>query len=170
MNSRFLLINHSVDIPVKNLKKTIMKKYMIPTSFTDKLWLYSRFYAKLFLSINNLVDTNEYYSALLMQFNAFELIIKSVRENYNENLSEDIAFLYNNQIISEEENRLLNDGKFCVRNIRNMMCHRNAYMYIIEINNVAYPMINDETWEILYDYFTPIIISVIAKTIEYAQL
>lgn len=51
----------------------------------DDIWQYSHYYGDMLFTSLRLHDNEEDYAAILVLFNAMELICKSVRENYNQN-------------------------------------------------------------------------------------
>jgi len=51
----------------------------------DEIWQYSHYYGDMLFTSLRLHENEEDYAAILVLFNAMELICKSVRENYNQN-------------------------------------------------------------------------------------
>jgi len=69
----------------------------------DEIWQYSHYYGDMLFTSLRLHENEEDYAAILVLFNAMELICKSVRENYNQNFLQDLSDLKNNNILSEED-------------------------------------------------------------------
>lgn len=128
----------------------------------DKIWQYSRYYGDMLFTSIRLHDNEEDYAAILVLFNVMELICKSVRENYNQNLSDDLLDLKNKNILSEEDYEFLSNKEYGIREIRNIMTHRNAYQYFFEdINGKALPFAEPSTWTIIFESYAPRIIQIL---------
>jgi hypothetical protein len=97
-----------------------------------------------------LYNEDEYYASVLILFNATELIIKSFRENYSSNFYDDIDFLWQNKLISEDEYNLLNNENNGVRKIRNIMAHKDAYAHSIT-GGIVYQFSEPETWKLIFE-------------------
>lgn len=98
----------------------------------DEIWQYSHYYGDMLFTALRLHDDEEDYAAILVLFNAMELICKSVRENYNQNFLEDLSDLKNRNILAEENYEFLANKESGIRGIRNIMTHRYAYQYCLE--------------------------------------
>lgn len=132
----------------------------------DIIWLYSKYYANIVASAKRLNEFGENYAALVLLFNVFELIAKSVRETDKGNLQDDIKWLAENNCINEQDKMFLNDEQYGVRKIRNLMMHRDVYQYCIEIDNVAYPFAENDTWEIIYNLLAERLIHIMATIVS----
>lgn len=132
----------------------------------DTIWLYSKYYANIVASAKRLNEFGENYAAMVLLFNVFELIAKSVRETDKGNLQDDIKWLAENEFINEQDEIFLNDEQNGVRKIRNLMMHRDVYQYCIEIDNVAYPFADDGTWAIMYNLLAERLIHIMATIVS----
>ena len=131
------------------------------------IWQYSNYYGDMLATAVRLHDEGESYAATLVLFNATELICKSVRENYNQNFSQDLSHLQKNGLLSEENYEFLSNNEFGVRGIRNKMMHRDAYQYCLEgSDGIALSFADDGTWEIIFDNYGPRIIKILWQVVE----
>lgn len=136
----------------------------------DEIWQYSHYYGDMLFTALRLHNDEEDYAAILVLFNALELICKSVRENYNQNFVEDLSDLMNRNILSEENYEFLVNKESGIRGIRNLMTHRNAYQYCLEDSNGnALPFAEVETWTIIFESYTPKIIQILYEIINNSQ-
>lgn len=132
----------------------------------DNIWQYSRYYGDMVATNIRLYDNEEDYAAMMILFNAMELIFKSIRGNFNHNMTKDILELKNKNFITEDEYSFLNDEETGVRKIRNIMTHRNAYQYCLEDSKgIAFPFADDGTWTIVYNSYALRIISILESVI-----
>lgn len=116
----------------------------------DRIWEYSHYYGDMLFSAKRLYDNKEPYAAVMILFNTTELLLKSVRENYSKTFSEDIETLVRQGILTEEEQNYLTD-EMGIKNIRNIMTHRNAYQYCLEsLDGKAFMFSDSETWSIIF--------------------
>ena len=116
----------------------------------NSIWHYSHYYGDMLFSAKRLYDNEEPYAAVMILFNATELLLKSVRENYSKTFSEDIDVLGKQGILTEEEQNYLND-EMGIKHIRNIMTHRNAYQYCLEsLDGKAFMFSDPETWSIIF--------------------
>lgn len=126
------------------------------------VWLYSHYYGDMLFTALRLHSNEESYSAMLILFNAVELIFKSIRENYNQNFIQDINALTSAGILTEEEKEFFNNEKCGLRNIRNIMMHKEAYQYCIEDSNgTILPFTEQDTWTLLFAQYSEKIINII---------
>jgi hypothetical protein len=133
----------------------------------DEIWQYSRYYGDMLFTALRLHDEEEDYAAILVLFNAMELICKSVRENYNQNFLEDLADLKNKNILLAEDYEFLSNKEYGIRGIRNIMTHRNAYQYCLEDSEgKALPLSEVGTWTILFESHAPRIIQILYEIIN----
>lgn len=132
----------------------------------NTIWLYSKYYANIVTSAKRLHEIGENYSALVVLFNLFELIAKSVRETDKENLKDDIKWLAENDFINKQDEHFLNNEQNGVRKIRNLMMHRDVYQYCIEIDSVAYPFVDNDTWEVMYNLLAKRLIQIMATVVS----
>lgn len=132
----------------------------------DVIWLYSKYYANIVASAKRLNEMGENNPALVVLFNVFELVAKSVRETDKGNLKDDIKWLADNHFINEQDEDFLNNERNGVRKIRNLMMHRDVYQYCIEINNVAYPFADDDTCEIMFNLLPARLIHIMATIVS----
>ncbi len=135
----------------------------------DVIWSYSKYYADILSSAVRLSQIGKYRSSLIILLNAFELVVKSVREDDRKNLIDDIKWLKENCYIDEEEESFLNDEANGIRKIRNLMMHRDLYMYVVEVNDVAYFFADEGTWKMLYDMVAMKLIAMLVNIVERKQ-
>lgn len=126
------------------------------------IWQYSHYYGDMLFTALRLHSKEESYSAMLILFNAVELIFKSIRENYNQNFNQDINALTQAEILTEEEKAFFNNEECGLRYIRNIMTHKEAYQYCIEDSNgIVFPFTEQDTWALLFAQYSEKIISII---------
>lgn len=87
-------------------------------SIIESMWLYSKYYSNLLSTVVRLRENGESYAALLVLFNMMELVFKSIREDDTHNLIDDVNWLYDNGLLTENEKQFINSENG-VRTIRN---------------------------------------------------
>lgn len=133
----------------------------------DSIWLHSKYYGDMIFTAQRLYNDGEGYAATVILFNATELIFKSVRENYKQKFSEDIADLSAIGLLSDEEKKLFEDKAYGIREIRNIMTHREAYQYCLETaNGKVLPFIEADTWMVLYEEYAPLVIDILYNILQ----
>lgn len=133
----------------------------------DGVWQYSRHYGDMLSTSLRLHDDEEDYAAILVLFNAIELICKSVRGNYNQSFYDDLSYLKKENILSEENYEFLSNKENGIRKIRNMITHRNAYQYCLEDSDgIALPFADSGTWTITFESYAPRIIQILYEIIN----
>ena len=133
----------------------------------DKIWQYSHYYGDMVSTAVRLHQAKEDYAAMMLLFNAMELIFKSVRENFSQNLGQDLSNLKDNDLLSEAEYSFLGSKENGLREIRNIMTHRNAYQYCFDdADGNALPFSEAGTWTVVYNYSAPIIIRILVDIID----
>jgi hypothetical protein len=136
----------------------------------DRIWEYSHYYGDMLFSAKRLYDSEEPYAAVMILFNATELLLKSVRENYSKTFSEDIALLGKQGILTEEEQNYLND-EMGIKKIRNIMTHRNAYQYCLEsLDGKAFMFSDTETWSIIFALHFDNIVEILYNAVNKSAL
>lgn len=136
------------------------------TNHIDHIWLYSKYYGDMVASSFHLNELGESYGAIVILFNAMELIFKSIRENDKHNINDDIEWLKDNDYISSDEAAFLNDKENGVRKLRNLMTHKDLYEYCLEIDDKAYPFATKETWEYVFGMTAPQIVIIMDNAIS----
>ena len=137
----------------------------------ENVWLYSHYYGDMLFTAQRLNDANEGYAAVIILFNAAELIFKSLRENFKENFNQDISALCAAGILSEEEKKFFIDEEYGVHRIRNYMTHRNAYQFCFEApNGKALPFIEADTWIEIYGNIAPVTMAFLSNAITRTRL
>lgn len=130
----------------------------------NDVWQYSHYYADMISTSNRLYNSEEYYAAVLILLNATELIFKSVRENFNENFNQDIKHLKEQNILTEEEYNFISSKQFGVREIRNIITHRDVYQHCMEDSNGNACLFSDSgTWRLVYENYSPRLIGIINR-------
>ena len=128
----------------------------------EYIWKYSHYYGDMIFTALRLRDSGEGYAATVILFNATELIFKSIRENFKDNFNQDIKSLSKLGFLSEEERDFFENKQYGIREIRNIMTHREAYRYCFEsLDGKALPFIEPETWTLLFDSYAPQIVSIL---------
>lgn len=136
----------------------------------DGIWRHSRYYGDMLSTALRLHDYEEDYAAILVLFNAMELICKSVRGNYKQNFSEDLLDLKNKNILSEENYEFLDNKESGIRELRNIMAHRNAYQYCLEDSKgKALALSEVGTWTIIFESYASRIIQILNEIIDNSQ-
>jgi len=116
----------------------------------DIIWIYSHYYGDMLFSAKRLYENEEPYAAVMILFNATELLLKSLLENYSKTFSDDVEMLVKRGILTETERDYLNDENG-IKKIRNIMTHRNAYQFCLESSDGTVFMFSDsETWSIIF--------------------
>ena len=134
------------------------------------LWQYSKFYSDMLETIIRLREDNESLAAITLLFNLMEQVFKSVRETDEDILINDITWLYKNNLITKKEHEFLNDKKNGIRHLRNIMFHKDSYSYCIEINDVAYPFSDMNSWTMIFDVIFDDILSIIFKVLNHKTM
>ncbi len=128
----------------------------------ERIWQYSNYYGDMVFTSLRLYDAGEGYAATAILFNAVELVFKSIRENYKENFNQDIKALKDSTVLTEEEYDFFENKKYGIREIRNIMTHREAYQYCFEApDGKALLFTEQDTWMILFEQYSPSIISIL---------
>lgn len=135
----------------------------------DIIWRYSKYYSDMIFAVDRLGKIGEYHSALIVLFNVFELVVKSVREKDEEKLFDDINWLRYNGYINDDEKKFLDDKQSGIRQIRNIMMHRNLYKYAVELDGIGYSFADAQTWKLLYDNVASRLIGLIVKIVRHKQ-
>ena len=139
---------------------------MILKDKIEYIWQYSRYDGNMASTAQRLYDNEEGYAALVILFNATELIFKSLRDNYSDNFNKDIAALADKGLLTEAEKDFFDSKEYGIREIRNIMTHREAYQYCLESpNGKALPFVEADTWMILYEQYAPTIIDILYQSI-----
>lgn len=133
----------------------------------DYLWLHSRFYHYCLFQSEKLYREEEGYPALVMLFNCMENIFKSAVNDYNSRAVEIYKSAYDAGLISETEHSFLNEGQYCLRNIRNLYAHANiaAISFIVNENgkDIYWPLTENDTSLLIYEKVSDIIFNLILK-------
>lgn len=98
----------------------------------EYIWQYSRYYGNMISTAQRLYNNEEGYAAVVILFNATELIFKSLRENYSDNFNRDISALTDMGLLTPSEKDFFDSKEYGLREIRNIMTHREAYQYCLE--------------------------------------
>lgn len=135
------------------------------------IWQYSRYYGNMISTAQRLYNNNEGYAAIVILFNATELIFKSLRENYSDNFNRDISALADMGLLTSSEKDFFDSKEYGLREIRNIMTHREAYQYCLETpEGKALPFVEADTWTSLYENYAPIIIDILYQAIVRSKL
>lgn len=132
----------------------------------EYIWQYSRYYGNMISTAQRLYNNEEGYAAVVILFNATELIFKSLRENYSDNFNRDISALVDMGLLTLSEKDFFDSKEYGLREIRNIMTHREAYQYCLESpEGKALPFVEADTWTILYENYAPKIIDILYQAI-----
>ncbi len=126
------------------------------------IWQYSHYYGDMLFTSLRLYDSGEGYAATVVIFNAVELIFKSLRENFNENFNQDIRALTGAGVLTEDEKDFFDNKNYGIREIRNIMTHREAYSYCLEApDGKVLPFVESDTWALLFEHYSERIIDIL---------
>ena len=135
----------------------------------ERIWRYYEFSGNLLLTANQLHQDGNSFAAFLLLYNVLEMIVKSLRESDKGTVSEDVVWLAEHKILTNQEKDFLNDENG-IRKMRNIMTHRNIYSHFFEgRDGKAYSFTDYETWDLIYQEYAPNIISILANAIERNQ-
>lgn len=133
----------------------------------EYLWQFSRYGADMLNTACRLYDKDEWYAAVAILFNAIELLLKAFREEYKKNFVQDIESLKTTGLITEEEESFFNNEKNGLRRIRNVMIHKDAYEYFLEIpDGTFYPFVETDTWGNIFELFAPRSIEILSSILK----
>lgn len=126
------------------------------------IWQYSHYYSDMLFTSLRLYDNGEGYAATVVLFNAVELVFKSLRDNYKDNFNHDIKALRDAGILTETEKEFFDNKNYGIREIRNIMTHREAYKYCLEDSDgKALPFIEPSTWLLVFEKYSETIIDIL---------
>ena len=131
----------------------------------EAIWMNSHNYGELLMTVARLADSEEYYAAMLILFNAEEMIIKAALEDHSHNLIHDLKALLESGAIGNIEYYFLNNGDCGMRHIRNIISHKEMYDYYLVKNcnghELFYPFSEKDTWEDIYGLYSDIIFNIL---------
>lgn len=131
----------------------------------EAIWLYSHNYGELLMTVARLADAEEYYAAMLILFNAEELIIKAAIDDYSHNLVQDLKALLESKAIGNMEYYFLNNDDCGMRHIRNVISHKEMYdYYLVEIcdgQELFCQFSEKDTWKDIYNLYSDIIFNIL---------
>ena len=131
----------------------------------EAIWLNSHNYGELLMTVSRLADYEEYFAAMLILFNAEELIFKAALEDYNHNLIHDLKALRESGAIGEIEYFFLSNDESGMRRIRNIITHKERYDYYLEESSngskLYHSFAEEETWKFVYDLYSDIIFNIL---------
>lgn len=131
----------------------------------ERVWLYSHYYGDMLFTAQRLRESEESNAAFTILMNATELIFKSLRENFSQTFNQDIEYLRENGYLSDDEATFFEVNS--IREIRNIMAHRDAYQYCIESpNGKALPLVETSTWDELYDNCAPTVLAILHNAVS----
>lgn len=123
----------------------------------DYVWQSSKFDGGLLFSVLALVQRGEHFCAVFLLLAMLEKICSRVVDDFDLNFKQVLKKLFEKGIISEQLHQYLNGDKqyTSVRDIRNIMTHKDLYSYVIVKNNgeqkVFYSLSEDDSWKEFYD-------------------
>lgn len=133
----------------------------------EYIWQYSKYYGDMMATTKRLYDNGEYYTSVTLLFNVTELICKAVKDDYAGNFSNDLKWLNEHGLLNDEDYSFLDGKENGMRNIRNIMMHRDAYQYCLESENgKALPFTESDTWQLVYASYAPRIIEILSKLVR----
>ena len=136
----------------------------------DYLWQYSRFYAECLWQGEMLYGEERGFSSLTVLFNCLENISRAVTNDYNSNSKTVYKKLYTMNLITEKEHNFLNEGKFSIREIRNLYAHANVmainFLFEKDVKELMWPITEDLTSRRVYEEISDILFNLIIKIVS----
>lgn len=136
----------------------------------DYLWQHSRFYHFCLYQSEELYREEKGYAALVMLFNCLENIFKSATNDYDSRAVDIYKSTYDAGLISETEHAFLNEGQYCLRNIRNLYAHANIAEINLIVNengkDIYWPLTENDTSSLIYEKVSDIVFNLILKIIS----
>ena len=136
----------------------------------DYLWQHSRFYHFCLHQSEELYREGKGYAALVMLLNCLENIFKSAINDYDSRAVDIYKSTYNAGLISETEHVFLNEGQYCLRNIRNLYAHANIAAINLIVNengkNIYWPLTENDTSLLIYEKISDIVFNLILKIVS----
>lgn len=136
----------------------------------DYLWQHSRFYHFCLYQSEELYREEKGYAALVMLFNCLENIFKSAINDYDSRAVDIYKSTYDAGLISETEHAFLNEGQYCLRNIRNIYAHANIAAINLIVNDngkdIYWPLTENDTSLLIYKKVSEIVFNLILKIIS----
>lgn len=143
------------------------QKYPNTNGQIEYIWQFSKYGADMLNTACRLYDKDEWYAATSILFNAIEFLLKAFREDYRENLVQDINSLKTAGLITEEEESFFNNNRNGLRRIRNIMTHKDAYEYFFEApDGILYPFNEMDTWDDIFVFFAPRSIEILFSVLK----
>lgn len=100
-----------------------------------------------------------------MLFNVLEHVCKSLRETDNGNFANDIKWMLDSNLITEDDEVYLN-GDNGIRKIRNILTHRDPYSYYFERNGVLHSFADAGSWDLAYEEYAPRTIEILFHAVS----
>jgi len=103
-----------------------------------------------------------FLAALVCLFLMIEQAIKFSLDETNGNFKQLTKSAYESEIISSDEFDMIEK----LRVIRNKMFHENYYSQFIENDDIFYPVIESETRQMIFEYFSPPCFSMVLSILD----
>ena len=118
------------------------------------LWLYSRSYHNQFLEISKLYEAGFYRPAFILINQLFENIIRSYFDDWcSRDMKKIFTKLVEDLEMTDDEARTINMGDSSLREVRNIVVHRDCSSYFFELNGETYSFSEQSTYKVVFDYF-----------------
>lgn len=128
------------------------------------LWLYSRNYHNQFLEILNLYEAGFYRPAFNLYYQLFENIVRSYLNGWEIRNTKKLFTLLSDILkLTELERNSLNGSEESLREVRNIIIHKDISVFHYEINGVLYSFADKETYKFIFDDFYPLVDNCISK-------
>ena len=136
--------------------------YVINSITANDILAHDRTFGRLCEEAQRSFHAGNYFASLACLFILAESITKFKLEKTHEKFYDLIEEASAKKVFSEDEYIALNE----LRSIRNKLFHENDYSCFIDINNKVYPLDEDETKKLLYDYYKPLIFGITFTTLQ----
>ena len=134
----------------------------------EMVWMHSRFYHACLWQCEELYREGKGFASITVLFNCLENIVKSAINDYISRTVDIYRKIYLAGIITECEHVFLNDGPYCLRNVRNLYAHSNvASICVVQQDATSreiYSFLSeDETSLLIYEELSDIVYNLILK-------
>ena len=136
----------------------------------DYVWLHSHFYHSCLYQCEELYREEKGFASVSVLFNCLENIVKSVIDDYDSRTVDIYKKVYTNGLITETEHSFLNEGPYCLRNIRNLFAHSNMASTCVVVNrdgqDIYWFLSENETSLLIYETLSDLIFNLILKILS----
>lgn len=141
------------------------KTYFTTEEALNKICGYSSFLQQRLEACVEAADDGYYFLSVVTLFNLLENTLKSALDNYDDNLNVIAKEAFNQNLITAMEYSFISFDNNSLRKFRNCIAHKNlAAMYLqFSMEELLYPLSEEETYKHFYDKYAEIIINIILK-------